>query len=620
MKIRKLALCLMVFVSLLSLACLGIAENARVITPRGPLNIRKTPDDKGKLVDSVPNKAMVTVEEVGETWSKITYKRYTGYVKTEYLRLPENLIGKEVYPDEGWVLLRAEARENASAVGILTCMEKVFVDAVTDGFVKVSCGDTQGFAPSEKFSFQYEEPQGTLDWIREEGVVQTPFALRRDQDSNAELVAELTAGDAVTVTVIDKNECFLVSDKGCGFGPIDAICLLGPGDVAAETEGMTASEASLAAEGALKKKFKAFSKEKLYCTMRVLNEKDGQPGPLYYCGFYNDQDQYRYGALVHVESGKTVFLSQYDGFPAPVKQSALLPEGEAMITLSADTLAVGDVLDISVSAWTDHEAKYILSQNGQRLIETEPGAHFTAAYRPKEAGKYLLTVTVTDEKGTSVTKEQAFTVDASLPRNTGLSMIYSQKDGWWEDKQYRHSNLGKSGCAIFTLTHILERMGIEGEEILPENLAVRYAFCLIPGEGTSNELLINSAAKAFGYSTRGRLYDDKKQIFELLDQGALFTFSIVRGHIAAVIGRSEDGSMIKVVDSAPQATFERIQNAAQYYQMKSGLFRAAVTLDDLPGARWYFETDEYGGLEYYLPTEYVVKRGVRLLLPGAGEE
>jgi hypothetical protein len=49
--------------------------------------------------------------------------------------------------------------------------------------------------------------------------------------------------------------------------------------------------------------------------------------------------------------------------------------------------------------------------------------------------------------------------------------------------------------------------------------------------------------------------------------------------------------------------------------MRSGVFRAALTLDDLPGSRWYLETDEYGGLEYWLPMDYVAKRGVRLIQP-----
>ena len=40
----------------------------------------------------------------------------------------------------------------------------------------------------------------------------------------------------------------------------------------------------------------------------------------------------------------------------------------------------------------------------------------------------------------------------------------------------------------------------------------------------------------------------------------------------------------------------------------------------MPGARWFFETDEYGGLEYWLPMEYVAKRGVRLIQPGVKGE
>ena len=206
-------------------------------------------------------------------------------------------------------------------------------------------------------------------------------------------------------------------------------------------------------------------------------------------------------------------------------------------------------------------------------------------------------------------------MDGSLPTQAGLADIYSQKDGWWKDKKYRHSNLGKSGCAIFTLSHALQRMGHTEDAVLPENLAVKYAYCLIPGEGTSNELLINTAARDFGFKTRAKLYDDKAQILQLLDEGAYFSFSIARGHIALVCGRNEDGSMIRVVDSAPGATFERINGAAPSYQTRSGAYRAALSPDDLPGTRWYFETDEYGGLEYWLPMEYVAKRGVRLIQP-----
>ncbi len=599
--------------------CVSCAEQARVITPGGALNIRKTPDEKGKLVDSVPNKSMVEVEEVGETWSRITYKKKTGYVKTEYLRLADNLLGKTVYPDEGTVFLLAEPKDSSPITLVLSPLQGVRVTVVADGWAHAYYGEEGGYVRVGRFSFQNEEPEGKLGWISEKGLVTKECELKQANDPDAPALSSLKPGDSVTVTVIEKDQCLVRAGDRYGYVPVSAVTLLGPGDTADTIGAITPSQAAQKAEAALKKKYKAFAKEKLYCALAVLEEKDGFKGNMYFCGFYNDQDQYLYGALVDADSekGDALFLSRYEGFAPPARKGSLMPEGEMALELSADTLAVGDVLDITVNAWTDHESKFILSRDGQRIVETEPGQHFTAAYRPREAGQYKLTVTVKDEKGLANTQEAEFTVDAALPANDGLSMVYSQKDGWWADKQYRHSNLGKSGCAIFTLTHALERMGKTGEEILPENLAVKYAYCLIKGEGTSNELLINTAAKYFGFSTRGALYVEKKQILELLSQGALFSFSIVKGHIALVTGVSEDGTMISVVDSAPQATFERIKNAAQYYRLRSGMFRAAMTLDDLPGARWYLETDEYGGLEYWLPTEYVVKRGVRLIMPKA---
>ena len=42
---------------------------------------------------------------------------------------------------------------------------------------------------------------------------------------------------------------------------------------------------------------------------------------------------------------------------------------------------------------------------------------------------------------------------------------------------------------------------------------------------------------------------------------------------------------------------------------------SAVRMEDLPGARWYFETDDYGGLEYWLRLSYVARRGARLIQP-----
>jgi formate--tetrahydrofolate ligase len=52
----------------------------------------------------------------------------------------------------------------------------------------------------------------------------------------------------------------------------------------------------------------------------------------------------------------------------------------------------------------------------------------------------------------------------------GPETVYSQKDGWWKDKEYGRSDLDNAGCAIFALSHALLRMAWTGDDLAPENL------------------------------------------------------------------------------------------------------------------------------------------------------
>lgn len=613
MKARKLF-----FFTVLMLLCLAasaaIAEQARVVTPKGPLNMRKTPDEKGKLVESVPNKSMVEVDEVDGDWAKITYKKKTGYVKTEYLKLPENMAGKEIYADEGTMYLLSQPDAQAGIALPVGAWESVFVEEIEDGWAKASHNGVTGYVEVKALSYQKEEPSGEIAWMKESAVTTQQVDVKVSADAKADTAASLPPLDEVTVTVIEKDKCLVITAEGiCGYAPVSALALTGPEDTDEETGGVTRTEALTKAEAALRKKYKAFGKDKLYGVSAVENG-------FYRCGFFNDQDQYLFGALVNAESGKVECVASYDGFAVLTHEAELLPEGEIELKLSADTLAAGEVLDVAVNAWTLHQAQYSLYMNGIQIVDSKAGGHFKAAYRPRQAGSYRLYVTVTDEKGTYQTATADFTVDGSLAVQGGAQEIYSQKDGWWKDKKYRHSNLGKSGCAIFALSHALGRMGHGEEAALPENLAAKYAYCLIPEEGTNNTLLINTAARDFGFTTQGELIKEPEKIAALIRGGAYFSFSIARGHIAMVSGISDDGAMVRVVDSAPLATFERIKGASQYYEKRPGVFRAALTLDDMPEARWFFETDEYGGMEYWLPMEYVANRGVRLIQPGGSKE
>ena len=191
---------------------------------------------------------------------------------------------------------------------------------------------------------------------------------------------------------------------------------------------------------------------------------------------------------------------------------------------------------------------------------------------------------------------------------------YSQKDGWWLDKKYSKRNLDSSGCAIFTLSHALHLLGRGGDETTPQALAKTYPMYLAES-GTVTARLLAAAGRDFGFSTQEDKVKDAAEIKRLFDAGAVFSFSVADGHIALAAGMSEDGTKVHVLDSAPSATFERIKNTALYIPDGQGGYQAVSSLWEIPGAMYYFETDQFGGLEYYMDLSYVASRGVRPIKP-----
>ena len=95
----------------------------------------------------------------------------------------------------------------------------------------------------------------------------------------------------------------------------------------------------------------------------------------------------------------------------------------------------------------------------------------------------------------------------------------------------------------------------------------------------------------------------------------MFSFAVVSGHIAMVAEQSEDGSMFRIIDSAPSATMERIKNAQLYRREADGSFAPITSLTELEGIRYYIENGAFGGADYWLEASYVTKRGVRLIQP-----
>lgn len=300
---------------------------------------------------------------------------------------------------------------------------------------------------------------------------------------------------------------------------------------------------------------------------------------------------------------------------------------EAKLTFSPENPKMGEYVDVTVVP--DREGaigvKYELSTSAGVVFKSkESTTHFTASFRPREEAEYTLTVTVVYGKKDSESVSVTIPVSGVAPEQAGTDVVYSQKDGWWHKTVYckkPYETLERGGCAIFSLSHILQRLGYSGEEVQPAALATKNSRFFIANRGTDNGGLINQASSDYNFITEEDLIVTEREAVACLRRGDLFTFGIVLGHIAMVDGVSEDGTKVHVIDSAPGATFERKNRFKTkghiFYQLEDGTFKEAETADQLPGIRWFFETGEYGGMAYWMDLEYTLRynkhAGMRLI-------
>ena len=302
---------------------------------------------------------------------------------------------------------------------------------------------------------------------------------------------------------------------------------------------------------------------------------------------------------------------------------------EAKITFSPENPRMGDYVDVTVKPGREGAAgvRYELSTPaGAVFTGKKESTHYTASFRPREEAVYTLTAVIVYGKNDTETVSVDIPVSGTAPAQEGPDVVYSQKDGWWHKTVYSkkpYESLEKGGCAIFSLSHILQRLGYSGEEVQPAALASANSRFYIQGRGTDNGGLLNRAAENYNFVTQEDLILTEREAALCLRRGDLFSFGIVLGHIAMVDGVSEDGTLVHVVDSASGATFERKNdkryrtNGHIYWQAEDGSFKEAETADQLPGIRWFFETGEYGGMSYWMDLHYCLTynkhAGLRLI-------
>ena len=134
------------------------------------------------------------------------------------------------------------------------------------------------------------------------------------------------------------------------------------------------------------------------------------------------------------------------------------------ISFQPDHPRMGDYVDVVVTPGREGALKiaWSLSTPEGNVFSGKETDHFSASFRPRQEAEYTLTVTVSYGKKDTETASVLIPVSGTAPVQEGPDIIYSQKDGWWHDKVYSvkyNRSVEKAGCAIFALSHELQRLG-----------------------------------------------------------------------------------------------------------------------------------------------------------------
>ena len=293
--------------------------------------------------------------------------------------------------------------------------------------------------------------------------------------------------------------------------------------------------------------------------------------------------------------------------------------GEVSLSFTPAAPRVGDCVDVTVT--TDEGAvrgvRYRLLKDGDKVFTGKKDeSRLTASFRPRKEGVYTLEVTVTRSRNTAETASVTIPVSGAAPEQRGADVVYSQMDGWWRSvfyaKDYKRT-LESSGCAVFAVSHALQRLGIEDDAALPDRLAWEYHKCYIEGVGTGTEALVTQTGLDFGFDTAHLPIKAEDELLSFLKRGDLFCLGIVRGHVVLADGIDPESRKVHIVDSAPGVTFSRLKPTQAYIRLEDSSWQAIRSAEEIPGIRWFFETSQFSGAGYWLDLDFCALRGMRLI-------
>lgn len=600
----------------------AMAQQALVVVPKGKLNMRKAPKSSASIVIEIPRDTFVEVISDEGEWCQVSYKNKTGYVKSEYLIIPGRMEGREVYSEGGLLLLRAEESDTAALTGYALPEQAVRVISVGDEWAKVSpvtgvCAGREGYVPLAGLLHQYTEPQSVSgSGHAEAAVFVKDAALYASFDTEAEKAGEAAAGTEAEVLFVKGSRCMIRLDDQFAIAPVKSLCITGIAEELPRepAEKVTRLQARQAVANVIFTRTEYETCETLLFDYTVCDSYGAYEGPVYHAVMLDQNGKCLYAALVDAQKGKVLSCMDVSMFSAaPAQEKAVLPEGTLSLSIDREQADMGDILCLTAAS-APAQFTWEVLLNGQSLRTRASGSIPTVCYVPRKPGLYTFRVTAVQNNGKKLQAEVSCRVsDTEAAPDEGF-ILYSQRDGRWYSVPYADRNLSSSGCAIFALSHALQLMGVESERTEPGYLANKFKYAYTEG-GTNTELLVRGASKEYGFTTQPDRLTDPAEIADHLRHGDLFMFSVAKGHIALIAGISEDGTKVRVIDSCPSATFERATDQLFYQPHRGGDYTAYADPAAMPGLRYYFELENFGGAEYYLSLDYAAERGVRLIEP-----
>ena len=314
-KIRSMLIVLICL--LLPLLC--FAESGKVVTPNGgKLKVRRNPDQKAKLVTTIPNGSSVEILNTENGWCHITFHSLEGYVQEQFIRVLSSAVGTEVYSNGKTLYLHESADADSSIIGMINAQQAMKVERIDADWAFVSYDQIQGYIPASDIDQLNTQPVAAAKNIWKEGTLKKEIKLYKEPNQKSEVLSTWPKGTGVAISSYDQNWYLIqVLDEGAfGFSrkvSVELSAMPTHTELINESEFISAAKARGIAENALKK-YSGFKSASLSCSQDSVLSSSGIRGPMFRFFYNNKSGQCVYAAYVHAYTGELLYTGDYSEF------------------------------------------------------------------------------------------------------------------------------------------------------------------------------------------------------------------------------------------------------------------------------------------------------------------